>query len=78
MGRLGAAPSIADAKLFPTRRFGVEAWDVLTPPGAAVPGAVGSREELEALRVRAGVPAVPADCGAGEFPQECGLDAWVS
>jgi len=24
------------------------------------------------------VPAVPADCGANEFPQECGLEAWVS
>ncbi len=74
----GAAPAVADAKLFPTRRFGVEAWDVLTPPGAVLPGEAGSREELEALRLRAGVPAVPADCGPNEFPQECGLEAWVS
>lgn len=74
----GAAPAVADAKFFPTRRFGVEAWDVLTPPAAALPGEPGSREELEALRIGAGVPAVPADCGANEFPQECGLDAWVS
>ncbi len=74
----GAAPAVAGAKLFPTHRFGVEAWDVLTPPGAALPGEAGSREELEALRLRAGVPAVPADCGANEFPQECGLEAWVS
>jgi folate-binding protein YgfZ len=74
----GAAPAVADAKLFPTRRFGVEAWDVLAPVGAALPGEAGSREELEALRIRAAVPAVPADCGANEFPQECGLEAWVS
>ena len=74
----GAAPAVADAKLFPTRRFGVEAWDVLTPRGAALPGEEGSREELESLRISAGVPAVPADCGANEFPQECGLEAWVS
>ncbi|MFZ9992968.1 MAG: hypothetical protein ACO3J6_11285, partial [Opitutales bacterium] len=74
----GSEPSIAGAKPFPTRRFGVEAWDVLTPAGAAMPGEAGRREELEALRVRAGVPAVPADCGANEFPQECGLEAWVS
>ena len=74
----GAAPARADAKLFPTRRFGVTAWDVLAPVGAAMPGEAGSREELEALRIRAGVPAVPADCGANEFPQECGLEAWVS
>ncbi len=74
----GAAPAVAAAKLFPTRRFGVTAWDVLAPVGAAIPGEAGSREELEALRIRAGVPAVPADCGANEFPQECGLEAWVS
>jgi tRNA-modifying protein YgfZ len=74
----GAAPAVADAKLFPTRCFGVTAWDVLAPVGAAMPGEAGSREELEALRIRAGVPAVPADCGANEFPQECGLEAWVS
>lgn len=74
----GAAPAVAAAQLFPTRRFGVEAWDVLMPPGAVIPGKAGSREELEALRISAGVPSVPADCGANEFPQECGLDAWVS
>ncbi|MEY3950234.1 MAG: hypothetical protein RJB43_1589 [Verrucomicrobiota bacterium] len=71
----GFEPSIAGAKFFPTRRFGVEAWDVLTPAGAAMPGEAGRREELETLRIRAGVPAVPADCGANEFPQECGLEA---
>lgn len=74
----GATPALADAKLFPTRRFGVEAWDVLTPAGAAAPGEPGSLAELDAARIAAGVPSVPADCGANEFPQECGLDAWVS
>ena len=74
----GAEPAVTGAKIFPTRRFGVEAWDVLTPPGAVMPGEAGGRDELEALRVRAGVPSVPADCAANEFPQECGLDAWVS
>jgi folate-binding protein YgfZ len=34
--------------------------------------------ELDALRIAAGVPAVPVDCGAHEFPQECGVEAWVS
>jgi len=74
----GAAPALADAKLFPTRRFGVAAWDVLAPAGSAVPGEAGSLAELESARLAAGVPSVPADCGANEFPQECGLDAWVS
>jgi folate-binding protein YgfZ len=74
----GAEPALADAKLFPTRRFGVAAWDVLTPEGSAAPGELASLTELESARIAAGVPSVPADCGAGEFPQECGLDAWVS
>ncbi|MBM3869301.1 MAG: hypothetical protein FJ384_10285 [Verrucomicrobia bacterium] len=74
----GAAPTLADAKLFPTRRFGVAAWDVLVPAGAAPPGELGGLAEPEAARLAAGVPSVPADCGANEFPQECGLDAWVS
>ena len=74
----GAEPALADAKLFPTRRFGVAAWDVLTPVGSAAPGEPGSLAELESARIAAGVPSVPADCGANEFPQECGLDAWVS
>jgi len=74
----GATPAISDAKLFPTRRFGVAAWDVLTPAGSAAPGELGSLAELESARIAAGVPSVPADCGANEFPQECGLDAWVS
>ena len=74
----GATPVLADAKLFPTRRFGVAAWDVLTPAASAAPGEPGSLAELESARLAAGVPSVPADCGANEFPQECGLDAWVS
>ena len=38
----GAEPALADAKLFPTRSFGVAAWDVLTPAGLVVPGEPGS------------------------------------
>lgn len=74
----GAEPALADAKLFPTPRFGVAAWDLFTPAGSAAPGEMGSLAELESARLAAGVPSVPADCGANEFPQECGLDAWVS
>lgn len=74
----GAEPAIVGAKAFATRRFGVDAWDVLAPAGAGVPGERGSLAELESARIAAGIPAVPADGGANEFPQECGLDAWVS
>jgi folate-binding protein YgfZ len=74
----GGAPSLAGAQVFATRRYGVDAWDVLVPVGGTLPGAPGVFAELEAHRLAAGVPAVSADCGPGEFPQECGLDAWVS
>ena len=74
----GAEPANAAVKAFASKRFGVDAWDVLTPVAAAAPGELASLAELDALRVAAGVPAVPADCGANEFPQECGLEAWVS
>jgi folate-binding protein YgfZ len=74
----GAEPALAGAKIFATRRFGVAAWDVLAPVGTVPPGEPAAYGELDALRIAAGVPAVPTDCGANEFPQECGLDAWVS
>ena len=74
----GAEPALAGAKVFATKRYGVAAWDVLTPVGVAAPGGPAPLADLEAQRVAAGVPSVPADCGANEFPQECGLDAWVS
>ena len=74
----GASPPLASAKVFATKRYGVAAWDVLAPIGAAALGEVATIAALDALRIAAGVPAVPTDCGANEFPQECGLDAWVS
>ena len=74
----GAEPKLSAAKVFATRRYGVVAWDVLTPVGVAAPGESATLAELNALRIAGGVPAVPADCGANEFPQECGLEAWVS
>ena len=74
----GAAPSVAGAKVFATKRYGVAAWDVLAPIGVAAPGELALLAELDTQRVAAGVPTVSADCGANEFPQECGVDAWVS
>ncbi len=71
-------PLIAGARLFATYRYGVVAWDVLAPSGTLLPGQRAALSELHAHRIHAGIPAVPADGGAGEFPQECGLDAWVS
>lgn len=70
--------AITGAKVFATQRYGVAAWDVIAPIGVAAPGEAATLVELDALRIAAGVPAVPVDCGAHEFPQECGLEAWVS
>lgn len=49
----------------------------LGPPGLPPGCAAGDFAALERERVLAGTPVVPDDCGEGEFPQECGLDAWV-
>jgi len=56
----------------------VPAWDVLSPAGTSAPGVRADLAELDCLRIVAGVPSVPDDCGANEFPQECGLEPWVS
>lgn len=71
-------PTVAGARLWATQRYGVQAWDVLAPPGAPLPGVRSELSSLDAHRIHAGIPAVPTDCGVGEFPQECGLEAWVS
>lgn len=36
---------------------------------------IGDAGSLERLRLSAGVPRVPEDCGPGDLPQEAGLDA---
>jgi folate-binding protein YgfZ len=33
---------------------------------------------IEKNRIESGIPSVPQDCESNEFPQECGLDDWVS
>jgi folate-binding protein YgfZ len=68
----------ADAKVFPTRRWGVNAWMVLVPLGRPLPWMQGSLTELNSLRLRSGVPRVPIDAGVQDFPQESGLESLVS
>jgi len=74
----GELPALPGARVFATQRYGVPAWDVLTPASMAAPANLTDLAELEARRIHSGVPAVPTDCGANEFPQECGLESWVS
>jgi folate-binding protein YgfZ len=69
---------------FPGRRTRGESCEWVFPAGhlAAVRArlvAAGMRElsasELDRLRIQAGIPAVPADLGPGELPNEGGLEA---
>lgn len=67
---------------FKGRRSGVENWDWILPLGSAEEAArelAGSREmgEFEAsfLRIHSGIPAVPADIGPRDLPNEGGLEA---
>ena len=71
-------PDAGGWTLIPTPAYGVQAWNVLAPVDAAMAWPLVSMTELDAARIAHGVPSVPADCGPNEFPQECGLEAWVS
>jgi len=68
----------AEGFLFRGRR-GVEggSWEWLRPAGAGRPGGLEwfPEAELERLRIAAGIPAVPADIGPGDLPNEGGLEA---
>jgi tRNA-modifying protein YgfZ len=67
---------------FRGRRSAAENWEWIFPSAAAPDvsaSLAGAREwgaaELERHRVLAGIPAVPADIGSGDLPNEGGLDA---
>jgi folate-binding protein YgfZ len=66
---------------FPGRRSAGESWEWIYPAGAAVGVeaalaglAVADTPEMERLRIGAGIPAVPADIGPSDLPNEGGLD----
>lgn len=69
--------------LFRGRRSKAGGWELLLPEALAAGVAAellrsGAREAdaaaLETLRIEAGIPSVPADCGPNDLPPECGLD----
>jgi folate-binding protein YgfZ len=65
-GRRGAGESVE--WIYPERESAVA--------DAAVSGArVISREEAERMRIRAAIPAIPADVGPSDLPNEAGLEA---
>ena len=66
----------ANGFLFRGRRGAGESWEWIRPAGAAFPDGLAtiSTEVIERLRITAGIPAVPTDIGAGDLPNEGGLE----
>ena len=68
-----AMPQVSAGGLaFPGRRMRAPHFDVLLPAGHAMEP--DHSEELERLRILAGIPSVPLDLGPGDLPQEAGVE----
>jgi folate-binding protein YgfZ len=83
-GRVGGTLPLAgefvrtvDGFVFRGRRGAGETWEWLRPTGAIWPEGLTtiSSEEMQRMRIAAGIPSVPADIGLGELPNEGGLEA---
>jgi len=66
---------------FPGRRVAAENWQWVFPRAeseavatAVAGGRTGAVAELEHLRITAGIPAIPADIGPADLPNEGGLE----
>ncbi len=77
----------AEAQVFQGRRGKSATFEILLPEGALADlikitqqqgGTVRSSEDLERMRITAGIPAIPIDIGPGETPLEGGLEDAVS
>lgn len=67
-----------DIRFWPSARTSFASWQILFPNNTQVSGTESEVTLLEKNRIESGIPSVPEDCGTNEFPQECGLDDWVS
>jgi len=65
-------------RFWPSGRTSFESWGVLFPKTISIQATESDISFIEHNRIESGIPSVPEDCGANEFPQECGLDDWVS
>ncbi len=75
----GTVTPPAHALAFPSRRAAPNAREFLVPStpaglGRLVQGVQAGREQAELARLRAGLPAVPADIGPRDLPAEGALD----
>ena len=74
-----AAPNFESAiRFWPSARTSFESWVVLFPQNIPITASESDVSFIEQNRIESGIPSAPEDCGANEFPQECGLDDWVS
>jgi folate-binding protein YgfZ len=75
-----AAPIEADVFVFPGRRSETASIEIVrrvardASTAFAFKGPELSHEEMQRMRVKAGIPAVPADVGPGDLPNEAGLE----
>lgn len=81
VGREAGAADLGEALIFPGRRARGENIEIVFPASgeAAVQAAWAGLPELGAeefarLRIEEGIPAVPADAGPGDLPNEAGLE----
>lgn len=65
-------------RFWPSARTSFESWEVLFPKDMSMEANESDISFIEKNRIESGIPSVPEDCGANEFPQECGIDDWVS
>jgi folate-binding protein YgfZ len=65
-------------RIWPSARTSFESWEVLFPKDMSIQANESDMSFVEKNRIESGIPSVPEDCGANEFPQECGIDDWVS
>lgn len=82
LAELGAETARAGAGVFPGRRDRGENYESVYPVAAGEPGWVVSlpgpwltAEEMARRRIGAGIPAIPADIGPADLPNEAGLEA---
>ena len=65
-------------RFWPSARTSFESWEVLFPKDMSMEANESDISFIEKNRIESGIPSMPEDCGANEFPQECGIDDWVS
>jgi folate-binding protein YgfZ len=68
----------SNTRIWPSVRTSFESWVVLFSSENQISAEKSHLATIEKNRIESGIPSVPEDCAINEFPQECGLDDWVS